>query len=111
MSAESPPQGSKAIVYVVDDDLSVREALERLLRTVGWKVETFVSAQEFLAYRKENIPSCLVLDVALPGSERARSAEAKPGGEQGNSDRFYHGSQGCSNLGARDESGGRRISG
>ena len=67
MSAESPPQGSKAIVYVVDDDLSVREALERLLRTVGWKVETFASAQEFLAHRKENIPSCLVLDVALPG--------------------------------------------
>jgi FixJ family two-component response regulator len=67
MSAESPPQGSKAIVYVVDDDLSVREALERLLRTVGWTVETFASAQEFLAHRKENIPSCLVLDVALPG--------------------------------------------
>ena len=38
-----------------------------LLRTVGWKVETFASAQEFLAHRKENIPSCLVLDVALPG--------------------------------------------
>ena len=67
MSAESPLQGTKAIVYVVDDDLSIREALERLLRTVGWKVETFASAQEFLAHRKENILSCLVLDVALPG--------------------------------------------
>src|SRR6476659_9275271 len=67
MSVESPAQGSKAIVYVVDDDFSVREALERLLRTFGWKVETFASAQEFLAHRKENIPGCLVLDVALPG--------------------------------------------
>jgi FixJ family two-component response regulator len=67
MSAESSLLGTKAIVYVVDDDLSVREGLERLLRTVGWKVETFASAQEFLAHRKENIPSCLVLDVALPG--------------------------------------------
>ena len=67
MSAESPLPESKAIVYVVDDDLSVRQALERLLRAVGLKVETFVSAQEFLAHRKANIPSCLVLDVALPG--------------------------------------------
>jgi FixJ family two-component response regulator len=58
---------SKAIVFVVDDDLSVRQGLERLLRAVGWKVETFASAQEFLAHRKENIASCLVLDAGLPG--------------------------------------------
>jgi FixJ family two-component response regulator len=67
MSAESPLPESKAIVFVVDDDLAVRQGLERLLRAVGWKVETFASAQEFLAHRKENIPSCLVLDVGLPG--------------------------------------------
>src|SRR6516225_7229730 len=67
MSAESALPESKAIVFVVDDDLSVRQGLERLLRAVGWKVETFASAQEFLACRKENIPSCLVLDVRLPG--------------------------------------------
>ena len=66
-SAESPSPESKAIVFVVDDDLSVRQGLERLLRTVGWRVETFPSAQEFLAHRKENVPSCLVLDVRLPG--------------------------------------------
>jgi FixJ family two-component response regulator len=58
---------SKAIVFVVDDDLSVREGLERLLHAAGWEVETFPSAQEFLAHRKEDIPSCLVLDVGLPG--------------------------------------------
>jgi FixJ family two-component response regulator len=67
MSAESPSRPSEAIVYVVDDDLSVREGLDRLLHATGWKVETFASAQGFLAHRKENIPSCLVLDVALPG--------------------------------------------
>jgi FixJ family two-component response regulator len=67
MSAESPSQESKAIVYVVDDDLSVQEGLERLLHAAGWEVETFASAKEFLAHRKENIPSCLVLDVGLPG--------------------------------------------
>jgi FixJ family two-component response regulator len=67
MPAASPASESKAIVFVVDDDLSVREGLERLLRAVGWRVETFASAQEFLAHQKENIPSCLVLDVGLPG--------------------------------------------
>jgi FixJ family two-component response regulator len=67
MSAESPLPKSKAIVFVVDDDLSVREGLERLLHAAGWEVETFPSAQEFLAHRKEDIPSCLVLDVGLPG--------------------------------------------
>jgi FixJ family two-component response regulator len=67
MSAESPSRRPEAIVYVVDDDLSVREGLERLLHAARWQVETFASAQEFLAHRKENIPSCLVLDVALPG--------------------------------------------
>jgi FixJ family two-component response regulator len=67
MSAESPLPKPKAIVYVVDDDLSVQEGLERLLHAAGWEVETFASAKEFLAHREENIPSCLVLDVGLPG--------------------------------------------
>jgi FixJ family two-component response regulator len=67
MSIESSLLGSKAVVFVVDDDVSVREGLERLLLAVGWKVETFGSAQEFLAYRIPDIPSCLVLDVGLPG--------------------------------------------
>ena len=66
MPAESPLPESKAIVFVVDDDLSVRHGLQRLLKAVGWEVETFASAQEFLAHRKENSPSCLVLDVGLP---------------------------------------------
>lgn len=65
---ETPPlPESEAIVFVVDDDVSVREALERLLRVVGFNVETFASAQDFLAHRRANVPSCLVLDVRLPG--------------------------------------------
>ena len=54
------------IVFVVDDDVSVREALEGLIRYAGWQVETFASAQAFLAHPRVRVPSCLVLDVALP---------------------------------------------
>jgi FixJ family two-component response regulator len=55
------------IVYVVDDDISVRESLELLIRNAGWQPETFESAQEFLSYPRLPVPSCLVLDVTLPG--------------------------------------------
>jgi len=57
----------EAIVLVVDDDVSVREALGSLIRSTGLKVETFASAQEFLARPRADAPSCLVLDVRLPG--------------------------------------------
>ena len=56
-----------AIVFVVDDDVSVREALEGLIRSAGLRVETFASAQRFLAHSRADLPSCLVLDVRLPG--------------------------------------------
>lgn len=55
------------IVFVVDDDISVRESLESLIRTEGWQPETFASAQDFLARPRVFVPSCLVLDVSLPG--------------------------------------------
>src|SRR6266567_8165793 len=54
------------IVFVVDDDVSVRESLESLFRCAGWQPETFASAQEFLARPRVLAPSCLVLDVNLP---------------------------------------------
>jgi FixJ family two-component response regulator len=54
------------IVFVVDDDVSVRESLELLIRCAGWQPETFASAQEFLARPRVLAPSCLVLDVTLP---------------------------------------------
>ena len=56
-----------SIVFVVDDDVSVRESLELLIRTAGWKPETFASAQEFLSRPRPTVPCCLVLDVTLPG--------------------------------------------
>lgn len=59
--------GPKAIVFVVDDDASVREGLGSLIRSAGLGVETFASAQEFLARSRSDVPSCLVLDVRLPG--------------------------------------------
>jgi FixJ family two-component response regulator len=55
------------IVFVVDDDVSVRQSLESLIRCEGWQPETFASAQEFLACPRAHVPSCLVLDVSLPG--------------------------------------------
>lgn len=55
------------IVFVVDDDVSVRESLELLIRCEGWQPQTFVSAQEFLDFPRVHTPNCLVLDVSLPG--------------------------------------------
>ena len=54
------------IVFVVDDDVSVRESLELLIRTAGWQPELCASAQEFLSRPRVAVPSCLVLDVSLP---------------------------------------------
>jgi len=56
-----------ATVFVVDDDASVRAALAALIRSAGLKVETFASAGEFLARAPAGVPSCLVLDLRLPG--------------------------------------------
>ena len=55
------------IIFVVDDDISVRESLELLIQNEGWRVKTFASAQEFLDYPRAGVSSCLVLDVSLPG--------------------------------------------
>jgi FixJ family two-component response regulator len=55
------------IVFIVDDDVSVRESLEILVRNEHWKPETFASAQEFLTHPRTLVPSCLVLDLSLPG--------------------------------------------
>src|SRR5579859_3793303 len=54
------------VVFVVDDDVSVRESLELLFRSEGWQTETFASAQEFLEHPRIVAPSCLVLDLTLP---------------------------------------------
>jgi FixJ family two-component response regulator len=57
----------KPIVFVVDDDVSVRESLELLILSAGWQPETFASAQAFLSRAPATTPACLVLDIGLPG--------------------------------------------
>jgi FixJ family two-component response regulator len=54
------------VVFVVDDDISVRESLDLLIHTAGWQPETYASAQDFLARPRAQVPSCLVLDVSMP---------------------------------------------
>jgi FixJ family two-component response regulator len=65
MSSATPI--GEPIVFVVDDDVSVRESLESLITEAGWRAAIFASAEAFLAYPRESAPSCLVLDVMLPG--------------------------------------------
>ena len=66
LGAAPMPQGS-AIVFVVDDDISVRESLELLIQNEGWQPKTFASAQTFLDCPRAVLPSCLILDLSLPG--------------------------------------------
>ena len=56
-----------SVVFVVDDDISVRESLELMIRQAGWQPETYATAQAFLDRPETSVPSCLVLDVSLPG--------------------------------------------
>ena len=62
----TPKLQDKPIVFVVDDDISVRESLEMLIQFAGWQPETFACAEEFLAHPRVLTPNCLVLDVSLP---------------------------------------------
>src|SRR5262245_23875409 len=69
-SGLSPGSGAmqiaEPIVFIVDDDISVRESLQALIADAGWRPEVFASAWEFLASPPRSVPSCLVLDVSLP---------------------------------------------
>jgi len=62
-----PKSESRSVVFVVDDDISVRESLELLIRAAGWQPEPFASPDEFLSRPRAAVPCCLVLDVTLPG--------------------------------------------
>ena len=66
MTPAAPKSQIKPVVFVVDDDVSVRESLELLIQFAGWQPETFASAAEFLARPRTTMPCCLVLDVSLP---------------------------------------------
>jgi FixJ family two-component response regulator len=66
-SMERVSQDAVPVVFVVDDDVSVRESLELLIASCGWHPETFASAQDFLSHPRATVPCCLVLDMTLPG--------------------------------------------
>ncbi|RWK68342.1 response regulator transcription factor [Mesorhizobium sp.] len=66
VKSRSPVSYSTPIVFVVDDDISVRESLGSLVEVAGWEPRTFASAEEFLSHPRVSAPSCLVLDVTLP---------------------------------------------
>jgi FixJ family two-component response regulator len=59
---------AESIVFIIDDDPLYRRASERLVRSAGFRVQGFASAGDFLSSRRPNVPSCLILDVRLPGS-------------------------------------------
>ena len=80
-SMSSPTSITKPIVFVVDDDVSVRESLELLIAESGWRPKLFASAEEFLVRPREPVPSCLVLDVGLPnlnGLELQKRVAGRP---------------------------------
>jgi FixJ family two-component response regulator len=67
MTRSTKPMAAAPTVFVVDDDPSMREAISRLIKSVGLNPETFSSAKEFLEYKRADVPACLVLDVRLKG--------------------------------------------
>jgi FixJ family two-component response regulator len=82
---KAPESGEQPIVFVIDDDESLRDALKRLFGTVGLRAETFVSTADFLKRKLPAVPTCLVLDIRLPGisgldfqAELARTGIAIP---------------------------------
>ncbi|HTV60606.1 MAG TPA: response regulator [Verrucomicrobiae bacterium] len=66
-STVSSGPAAKSIVFIVDDDVSVRESLELLIGAAGWHPELFATAQAFLEYPTVSAPHCLVLDISMPG--------------------------------------------
>ena len=62
------PKDDTSTVFVIDDDVSVRQSLERLISAAGWDAETCASAEEFLSRSRRAVPCCLIVDVALPGA-------------------------------------------
>lgn len=65
--SSQPKTAAEPIVYVIDDDVSIREGLARLLRSVGLRAELFTSANELMQHKLPAVPCCLILDVRLPG--------------------------------------------
>ena len=80
----------QSIVFVVDDDASIRKALSSLIRSVGLQVELFGSAEEFLQANRPEAPSCLILDVRLPGISGLDFQRQAGRGQHSHSDYLYY---------------------
>ena len=89
-------------VFVVDDDVSVRESLQLLISTAGWQPKTFASAEEFLAQFHGAIPCCIVLDIDASGSKWSRTAEPSRRAEE-RADHLHHWSPGRAHDRSGDE--------
>ena len=100
--------GVQSIVYVVDDDVSVRESLELLIRREGWRPQLFASAQAFLAHPRAIVPSCLVLDVSLPGLDGLQLQQQLVDTSD-DPDRLHHRSWRRAHDGPGDEGRGSRV--
>ena len=97
IAAKVPP-----VVFVIDDDASVRAALSSLVRSVGLQVEVFASASEFLAARLDDL-SCLILDVRDPGMSGLHFQAEICKGQQRHSHYLHHRSRRYPNVGQGDE--------
>ena len=99
----------RSVVFVIDDDVSVREAVDDLLTSVGLEVQTFGSIQEFLQSRRPDAPGCIVLDVRLPGPSGTRVPTRNSRIGRTASDHIHQRPQRHFHVGASDEAGRRRI--
>ena len=100
---------SRPLVSVVDDDESVRESLPDLLREFGFAVETFASAEEFLASGRMSETRCLILDVAMPGMTGPDLQRELVHAAAADSDHLHHGSRRPGDPAAPHRAGGRRL--
>ena len=100
---------SKPIVFVVDDDVSVRESLELLIGYEGWQAEIFASADEFLSRPRALVPSCLILDLSLPGLSDLDLQKRIVSERTDHADHLHHGPRGRPLNCAGDESWCGRI--
>src|SRR5262245_64935110 len=80
-SSIAPLTSATPVVFVVDDDASVRRSLEMLIRRAGYQARTFASAREFLACERTSAPGCLVLEVTLPDLNGFELLEGIDGGD------------------------------
>ena len=100
---------ANSIVFIVDDDPSVRDALSNLLDSVGLAAQTFGSSEEFLSSSRPEVPSCLVLDAKLPGMSGPEFQEELPENGNPDSDHLHYSARRCADDAQSHESRRDRV--